>query len=295
MVKVLFLVLCFSFVFGNDLSNNQNALNSAEQTQLSKHSILQGVIINIIGQNSYNRNKSFINKLFVNTESFYQNDLLQNGNLDVYKVISTLQNNGLLKLKFSKPQEFNVIFISKTSPIFLLRSINKSLSYMGYSYWTTSEAIYQDDISKLKISLVTEHIIDPIALLNELSKNGFFALNIIRNYDNEWEYTLSIVNSKLPDSSFIAKGNSVSISEINGEYWLELSSDSGKLEISTQNYRSFNPKIIFFDKDLNILDVQIFSKRNNVNVGISKHTKFVQIKDSIFSLNLKDGVNIRFR
>lgn len=278
MVKIFIFVLFFSFSFG------------IETTQHNQSGVLQSRILNILGENYYNRNRSFINKIFSNEEYFYQN-----GSLDMYKVVSTLQTNGLLKLKFPKPQEFNVVFISKTSPIFLLRSINKSLSYMGYYYWITNEASYQEDMSKIKVSLITEHIIDPIALLNELSKNGFVSSNITRKSDNEWWYHLSLPNPKLPDAKFISKGNSINITEIVGEYWIEIGSYNGRLEVSTLNSRNFNPRIIFFDKNLNILEVQTLSRRNNLNVNIIENTRFIQIKDSESLSNLKGGVNIRFK
>lgn len=283
MVKIFIFILFFSFSFG--IETTQIA-----PTQSNQSGVLQSRILNILGENYYNRNRSFINKLFNNEEYFYQN-----GSLDMYKVVSTLQTNGLLKLKFPKPQEFNVVFISKTSPIFLLRSINKSLSYMGYYYWITNEASYQEDMSKIKISLITEHIIDPITLLNELSKNGFVSSNITRKSDNEWWYHLSLPNPKLPDAKFISKGNSINITEIVGEYWIEIGSYNGRLEVSTLNSRNFNPRIIFFDKNLNILEVQTLSRRNNLNVNIIENTRFIQIKDSESFSNLKGGVNIRFK
>lgn len=263
----------------------------AESYQSSNNqSLLQSKILNILGDNTFNRNKNFINKIFANEESFYQN-----GSLNIYKVISTLQSNGLLKLKFRTPQEFSVIFTAQTSPIFLLRSINKSLSYMGYSYWTTSEANYENEISRLKISLLTEHIIDPVILLNELAKHGFVSLNINRNLDTEWEYQLMLNNSKVLDSRFIAKGNSLDIIEVAGEYWLEVGSFDGRLFISTLNNKSFNPRIIFFDNNLNILEVQNLSPRNSINIKILENTKFIQIKDSISSSYLKNGINVKFK
>lgn len=255
-----------------------------------QNDMLQDKIINILGEDSYNRNKNFINKIFSNQTSFYKS-----GSLDIYKVIATLQSNGLLKLKFKNPQEFNMVFIAETSPIFLLRAINKSLASMGYSYWTTNEASYQDNVAKLTISLVTEHIVDPIALLNELQKSGFVSISVLRERDNKWEYELLITDSKLSDSRFISKGNSLSITEVVGEYWLELGSSNGRLEISTRNNKRFNPSIIFFDKDLNILEVQNLSRRSNVNINIVNNTKFIKIKDSISSSNINSGINVRFK
>lgn len=254
------------------------------------NNVLQEKIENILGESAYNRNINFINRLFSNQASFYKN-----GALDIYQVILTLQNNGLLQLKFKNPQEFSMVFVAETSPIFLLRTINKSLANMGYSYWTTNEASYQENIARLTISLTTEHIVDPIALLNELQKNGFVSVSILREADNKWEYELLVRDSKLPDSRFISKGNSISITEVVGEYWLELGSSDGRLYISTRNNRSFNPVIIFFDKDLNILEVQNLSKRSNVNISVVNNTKFIKIKDSISSSNINSGINVRFK
>lgn len=272
MVRVLIIALFCSILFAdNDLS------------------AIESKVINLVGENSYNRNKSFINKLFSNKDSFYQN-----GNLNIYKVISTLQNNGLLKLKFSKPQDFSVIFSAKTSPIFLLKAVNQSLSNMGYSYWLPSEVDYEEDISTIKITLSTEHIIDPLILLNELAKSGFASVNVAQNTQTIWEYELALIDSKIPNSTFIAKGNSINVYEISGQYWLEVGS-SGRLEISSISKKAFNPKIIFFDKNLNILDVEELSKRSSLNISIVDNTKFIHIKDSISNMNLKSGLNIRLK
>lgn len=275
MVRILLIsILCiFLYADGNAYSN-----------------LLHEKIINILGDNSYTRNKIFINKIFSNQTNFYKN-----GSLDIYKVIHTLQSNGLLKLKFDSPMEFNIVFTAETSPIFLLRSINKSLASMGYSYWTTNEASYQENVAKLRISLMTEHIVDPIALLNELQKSGFVSISVSRDSDNQWTYELLLMDSKIPDSRFISKGNSLLITEVVGEYWLELGSSEGRLEIATRNNRSFNPIIVFFDKDLNILEVKNLSRRSNVNINVVKNTKFIKIKDSISPVNINSGINVRFR
>ena len=252
-------------------------------------SALDAKIVNLIGEADYNRNKSFINKIFSPQSNFYKG-----GNLDIYRVISVLQNNGLLKLKFASPSEFSAIFVAQTSPILLLKTINQSLSYMGYSYFIPNEAVYENDTSKIRISLTTEHIIDPIILLNELNKSGFVVVNINQNKQNEWEYQLRLMDSKITNSTFIAKGNNINIYEVSGEYWLEVST-SGDLEIKTINEKSFNPKVVFFDSNLNVLDIQELSRGRDFSVSIVDNTKFIKITDSLTSANLKSGLNVRLR
>lgn len=265
------------------------AMILATQISAQNLSILDEKIINLIGETSYNRNKSFINKIFSPKEGFYQS-----GNLDIYRVLATLQNNGLLKLKFASPREFNAIFTAQASPILLLKAINQSLSNMAYSYSIPSEAAYKDEISTIRISLMTEHIIDPLILLNELRKSGFVVVNITQNAQNEWEYSLALADSKIPNATFLAKGNSISITEVSGQYWLEVGT-LGRLEVQSANNRSFHPKIVFFDRNLNILDIQELSRRRDFNISIIENTKFIKISDKILSSNLKGGLNVRLR
>ncbi len=276
MVKIFLIIALCSSVFAiQDISSEQ-------------YNALDAKVLNLVGENSYHRNKNFINKLFEDHSSFYNK-----GSLDIYKILSVLQDNGLLALKFGKPQEFSAIFVAQTSPIFLLKSINQSLSYMGYSYWTTSEAIYENDISKLKISLLTEHIINPLTLLNELSKSGFAIIDVKINDNDEWEYSLLLLDSKIPNSTFLVKGNSTSINSVSGEYWITLGGSGGSLEVLAPN--NFNPAIIFFDKDLNILTLQYLDRRKSFNVDVVNNAKFVQIKDSILPSNLKGSIEIQYK
>lgn len=255
----------------------------------SAESALDTKIINLIGEADYNRNKSFIAKIFTPTSNFYQS-----GNLDIYRVISVLQNNGLLKLKFSAPQEFSAVFVAQTTPIILLKTINQSLSTMGYSYWIPSEAVYENDTTKIRISLNTEHIIDPIILINEISKNGFVVVNINRSKQNEWEYSLSLANSKIPNSTFVAKGNNLNIYEVSGQYWLEVGG-LGRLEVQSINNKNFNPKVVFFDKNLNVLEIQELSRGQKFDISIVDNTKFIKISDSVLNSNIKAGLNVRLK
>lgn len=273
MVKkiILFCSLCFGVVCGESIS------------------ALDAKILNLIGDADYNRNKSFINKIFTPKGNFYQN-----GNLDIYRVISVLQNNGLLRLKFSAPREFGAIFTAQVSPILLLKTISQSLSTMGYSYFIPSEAVYENETTTIRISLTTEHIIDPLILINELGKNGFVVANIHQNRQDEWEYSLNLASSKIPNATFVAKGNNLNIYEVSGNYWLEVGT-LGRLEVQSINNRAFNPKVVFFDRNLNVLDIQELSRARNFSIRIIDNTKFVKISDSALNSNLKAGLNVRLK
>lgn len=251
--------------------------------------VLDVKILNLVGDTIYNRNKNFINKLFTPKDNFYQN-----GALNIKKVITTLQDNGLINPKFNKPTDFNIIFSARGSPIFLLKSINKSLSRMEYSYFLPSEIAFENGNSIIKISLVSEHIIDPKKLLDNLFDSGYLPIDVIRNASNEWRYELILVDSKIPNSTFVAKGNSVKIrGEVGGEYWLEIASGNN-LEINA-NGKRFSPKIVFFDRNLNVLGTKQLNNVGIANIGVAENTKFIKIQDAEKKIGFKSGMNVRLK
>ena len=288
MVRIPFfglcLAVCLSFA-GLSADEMPSPISPSDKT-----TALQTSLLNVLGSYSYNRNRIFINKLFADGDSFYQN-----GALDIPKILQTLQDNGLLRLRFAKPEALEITLSAQTTPIFLLRAVSKAMSLMGYAYWTPSETTFADDTTTLKITLQTEHIIDPIALLNELGKSGFVALNIVRHSDTRWDYALGLYNPKMPDAKPIAKGNAIVSSEVSGEYWLTLGSPIGILEIGTMNGKRFSAQVVFFDKNLNLLEILDFERANLVKADISANARFVLIKDRDNAANLKGGISVIFR
>ena len=120
------------------------------------------------------------------------------------------------------------------------------------------------------------------------------SVNINKNKQNEWEYQLRLTDSKITNSTFIAKGNNINIYEVSGQYWLEVGS-LGRLEVKSINDRAFNPKVVFFDRNLNVLDIQELSRGRDFSVSIVDNTKFIKITDSLTSANLKSGLNVRLK
>ena len=84
---------------------------------------------NLIGEQNYQLNVNFLNKIFANKTMYYTN-----GRLDIAKIVYALKNNGLLTSRFGQPSEVKLSFSARTSPILLTKVTNilDELSKRGF-------------------------------------------------------------------------------------------------------------------------------------------------------------------
>lgn len=233
---------------------------------------LDDKIKEIVGSSSYDSNKGFINTIFKNKSRFYAN-----GQINIPAIVRELKNNGLISLKFPKPMDLNITFVSKTSPMLLTYTINSTLSAMGYSYFMVTHSSFKQGLASVRFSLVTEHSVDPTILINELQKRGFKTTDIRRKDMNNWEYLVSVENPRLSSAKPISIGESLHLREVSGEYWLQLR-QTGNLTISTNS--AWIPHIVCYDRNLRITNIitpnRTFQKFN-INVGDNVY--FMMITD----------------
>ena len=89
----------------------------------------------LLGENAFARHVKFLNIIFSDTSAFITNE-----RVDVAKVISTLKDNGLLDLFFTKPQELHLTFQSSGYPLFFVKIMSDTLQSMGYYRFITDKA-----------------------------------------------------------------------------------------------------------------------------------------------------------
>lgn len=242
-----------------------------------------------MGDNTYRVNKNFIDKIFLNRQAFFQDGVIDNK-----KILETLKSNGLLNLKFNSPKEVNIIFSSQTSPIFLLRTVNSVLSSMGYSYFEVKKAEYDGKIASIIFGFTGEYMIDPLIILEEMNKRGYIFNDIQKINEQAWEYDVTLLDSRLANAKNIELGDNIDLKEVSGEYWLQVSDIGGNMSI-TSNSAEWKPKIVFFDKNLHIID--ILNKQTNINniaFNILKDVRFILVSDMRSSTILKSGIRVEF-
>ncbi|MDO7252943.1 hypothetical protein [Helicobacter cappadocius] len=251
--------------------------------------ILDDKVQNLIGMQSYNVNKNFIDRIFKDREKFYSD-----GRLDIKKVVTTLKDNGLLILKFSEPGDLDITFASQTTPIFLARSINSALSSMGYSYFAVSQAQYEKGMSKITFSFSTEHALDPSIIINELAKRGYIFLDIKRNSITSWEYDIELVDPKLANTKQIEAPQTLQVTEVSGEYWFSVKGQ-GNMTI-TANTTSWRPRIVLYDKNLQIINLITQSATaKEITLTILEGVSFIMVTDAQNPAIIKNGIKIDFQ
>lgn len=251
--------------------------------------VLDDKVRNLIGDRFYSLNKNFINRLFKDKDDFYDKDVI-----NIKKVVEILRDNGLIILKFDKPSDLNITFISQTTPIFLARSINSALSSMGYSYFAVSKAQYVEGVATITFSFSTEHALDPSIIISELNKRGYIFNDIKRKSITNWEYNLKLMEPRLANAKDIYPSDIVEVSEVSGEYWFALH-DGGNMTIITKA-RDWRPRIVFYDKNLQIVDlITQNTPSHKVTFSLLDGVSFVMVSDIQNPANIKNGIRVEFK
>lgn len=248
-------------------------------------------IKNFIGKESFYTNQNFINRLFKDKQKFYTSE----HTLDHYAILKTLKDNGLLELVFKQPSEVRISFRAKTKPIFLTRTINNTLSSLGYSYFTVSKAQYAQNQSELTFLLVTEHIVDPVVMLNELKKRGIGASNVYRVNEFDWMYELEVQDWVIMNAVKLEKAGRLELKNISGEYWFE-TKQAGSLKITKKSTKiGWFPRIVLFDRNLQIIEIITQeSMAKSTEINITDKTAFVMVTDLNNPARLKYGITVQF-
>ncbi|WP_027326806.1 hypothetical protein [Helicobacter pametensis] len=254
---------------------------------------IDDVIINIMGEDSYQVNRNFVQRLFSDKSKFYLDEKRQK--IDYYRITKVLKDNGLLYLGFQEPMEVSLGFKAKTKPIFLMRTINSALSSIGYSYFTVTKAKYTQENVFLTFSLMTEHGVTPEVLLSELKKRGIEALRVVRKNQTDWLYELEIVRPSIASAIVIKNGDRLEPKNISGEYWFSVQ-ETGVLSILKKNSRiGWSPRIVLYDRNLQILEI-LTQKEFAVSaeVNVTDQTAFVMVTDLNNPSRLKSGITVTF-
>ncbi|MGP1451070.1 MAG: hypothetical protein ACTTJS_08150 [Wolinella sp.] len=251
--------------------------------------VLEQKVAALMDAGSYGKNQKFIDMLFKDKRSFY-ND----GRLDFAKVTAKLKDNGLLKLVFGAPRELQVSFVTQGSPLFFTSAITSSLQGLGYYYFAPKSAEYEDGIYKLEISMTTEHAIDPTLLIAEVMKYGYEVVDISRKSYTEWSYQLELVSARLPDAITLEYDIEAEISRPSGEYWFDIGSLSGTIYLEQIGESVLYPSFTLFDAAFKIVSLYQFEESDrSFSMKIPVGVRFVRVTDTYSSANIKGGIRVK--
>ena len=247
-------------------------------------------IENLIGKEQFQIHNNLINLLFKTKADFY----ILDEQLDYKEILQTLKENGLLHLKFRKPTELNIEFTTSTDPIKSLKILNETLRSMGYYYYFTKSTEFNKEKGSLKWTIVfkAEYALDPLILVQELKSKSCKILDIEKESDNYWKYSIDVNNAKIREAIKIDNNEKVILQKPLRPYFIEVD-NATKLQIIGRNLNHWFPYIAFYDKHLNVLKV---IKKDRIYKGyrtkVPRGTKYIKITDLYTLINIKRGLSI---
>jgi len=243
-------------------------------------------IKSFLDEKTYRENKEFINIIFDPKSSYYNNETLK-----TIKIVQTLKENGLLKLFFESPREFQLNFKTSGSPLFFVKIMSDTLRNIGYYRYVTTASHLDSSEFYWSINIKSEYATDPLVLQSELDKSGCEIIDIERNSALEWTYTIDMEQGYLNIPKLKSKQN-IHLRRSLYAHWLDVS-EIKELEIKSTRRNQWYPYIAYYDASLHLLKIikedEIYK---NIVLDIPKNAKYMKISDVYTLKNVKDELKL---
>ncbi len=234
----------------------------------------------------YEKNIEFIEIIFSPRSNFYFKE-----RIDAVKVLSTLKDNGLLKLFFDKPQELNLHFKTSGNPLFFVKLMSDTLRNIGYYRYVTTASELNNAEFTWSIELSSEYATDPQILEKELSKSGCKIIDIQRDSSTQWVYTVDMVDGFL-NIKELEDTQKISLKRSLYAYWLNVSKIQ-MLNILSSSRNNWYPYIAYYDSSLHLLEViKNDEKMSKISLEMPKGAKYIKISDIYTLKNIKDELTL---
>jgi len=267
-------VLLFSLSFGDNF-NIFDEVESVEDPLMEK-------IKTFLDEKSFDENREFINVIFDPKSSFYINERLNS-----IKIVQTLKENGLLKLFFESPREFQLNFKTSGSPLFFVKIMGDTLRNIGYYRYVTIASSMDSSEFSWSINLKSEYATDPLILQLELEKSGCSITDIQRESAQEWSYSVDMGQGYLNIAKLTSR-DEISLKRSLYAHWLDVSNIQ-ELEIQSSQRNEWYPYIAYYDASLHLLKIikenEVYKK---ILLEIPKNAKYIKISDVYTLKNVKD-------
>ncbi len=206
------------------------------------------------------------------------------------KTISYLQNNGLLEIFLNKPVLIHPKFIfTDNTPVLDTKILYDTLNILGFYYFYPIQINKNNDFYSVTLEMKSSHYIDPLLFITTLSQKNCNVTSVSKQ-DN-YTYKINCKNAKL--YSYTVKNKSVKLINAKGIYWINPNGFS-QISINTSKFDNWYPYIVFYDKNLNILN--IISKKiaqKKIYLNIPKECRYIKIMDNFSKKNFKRGIYIK--
>ena len=257
---------------------------TAVTTPLDRQAKLDEKISSYIGQESFTRNRDYIHIIFKNHKAFYDNETI-----NAVAVVETLEKNGLLKLFFDKPQQYEMTFHTTGEPLFFVKLMSDTLRDIGYYRYVTKESSLNEEGFEWKISLEAEYVTDPTLLREKLQLRGCEISDIVRVSASDWHYSVDMSKAHLQEDKLSSK-KALKYKRLQEPRWIDVSAVSA-LKMKSHRANSWYPYIAFYDKDLRLLKVFKQDKETKtLALDLPESTQYIRVTDLYTITNIRYGL-----
>ena len=259
-------------------------INVASATSLDKN------IENILGKHSYSSQRGLISVLFKK-----RSDFLLGNRVDIMKVLQTLKDNKLLDLRFKETKRLQLSFATvDKKPLLFVKTMKDVLNSMGYNHTLTTKAARDESGFLWKVEIKSASMIDPLLVAKEIRKRGGYLTSVKRYSKDNWRYNVSVSRAHLKVLP-VPFNKKVSLRKPLNPYWIDVEG-ARALNLDSKNGNIWHPYIVFYDKDLKIIDNYTKERKSyNVSLKIPSGAKYVKIGDLYTLENIKRGLKIKIQ
>lgn len=250
----------------------------------TKEEMLDEKIVSFIGEDAFSKNRDYIHINFRDVDSFYTKE-----HINVVKVVETLQENGLLRLFFEEPQQYEMTFHSTGSPLFFVKLMGDTLRSMGYYRYVTKESKNDENGFEWTISLEAEYVTDPVLLRKELSTRGCDIVDIVRNSSTDWHYDIDTSKAYLKVDQ-LASGQKLKYDRLQYAQWLDIDSIRS-IQIKSHKSNTWFPYIALYDSSLRLLKVIKEDKETKkYDLDLPQESRYIRVSDLYTITNIRYGL-----
>jgi len=244
-------------------------------------------IKNLLGEEAYQTHLNLINYIFKDQSIYYSNEQVN------YPLLTkTLKDNGLLKLGLSPINQVEISFQLSKNPTKSLKILKDTLKSLGYYNYFTQEAIANKNGFIWNIILKTESAINPLHLSKSLSLLNCDITDIKREGPYKWYYSINSNNSEIYKALDLISNTELRLKKPVRPYMIKVN-NLLNLSIYSYNGNRWHPKIVFYDNELNIIEIfKENSLHKNLTVEVPNDTKYIKIDDLYTLANLRRGISI---
>jgi len=241
----------------------------------------------LVDKETYASHSKLITLLFEDEDAF-----MKSSSVDMIKVATTLEENGLLNLALPSVSQIELTFeYGGENPLFFMKLMTDTLRNMGLTFVLTKHAGLDKEGFVWTVTFEGKVVPDPVLLAKRLEKYNATVTDLQRLDAARWRYRIDMSNANIAAKPIHA-GESIRIVRPIRPVWMEVSRVK-RLIIRELPGSHWYADVVVYDKMLHILSMKQNETRTRyLSLRLPADAAYVKISDRFTLENLRSGVKL---